>query len=65
MLVFLAACNNSGGSGSASSSGDSGAAVSGVRRENPLGQFGYDLKWIGRFDRYRIVLQSGRAKVLV
>ncbi len=62
-LVFLAACNHSGGS--ASGSGDSAALVSSVPHERPLGQFGYDLKWIGRFDRDRIVLQSGRSKVLV
>jgi Family of unknown function (DUF6786) len=64
MLVLLAACKDPGGSGSGAAA-DSGAAVSGVVRERPLGQFGYDLKWIGRFDRYRIVLQSGRSKVLV
>jgi hypothetical protein len=60
-MLLMTACKNPGGSGS----GDSGAVASRVRRENPLGQFGYDLKWIGRFDRYRIVLQSGRSRVLV
>jgi hypothetical protein len=56
MLVLMTACKDP---------GDSGAAASRRPRENPLGQFGYDLKWVGRFDRYRIVLQSGRSKVLV
>src|ERR1700684_2379482 len=62
-FAMISSCKNHDGAGTGA--GDSGTAASGVPSEGPLGQFGYDLKWIGRFDRYRIVLQSGRSKVLV
>jgi hypothetical protein len=62
-MLLMTACKNPGGSGSGSA--DSVATAKVEPHEDPLGQFGYDLAWIGRFDRYRIVLRSGRSKVLV
>jgi hypothetical protein len=69
LMFVLTACNNPGG-GAGSGSGDSvaaasGASASGVRREHRLGQFGYDLAWIRRYDSNYVVLQHGRSKVIV
>jgi len=63
VLCVMTACKSPGGSGSGSS--DSVATAAGGLHEDPLGQFGYDMKWVGRFDRYMVILQSGRSKIIV
>src|SRR5580658_3658894 len=64
VLCMLTACKNPGGSGSGSGS-DSGAVASAATHENPLGQFGYDMKWVGRYDSNMVVLESGRSKLII
>jgi hypothetical protein len=59
----MTACKNPAGSGSGSS--DSVVTAAGGLHEDPLGQFGYDMKWVQRFDKTAIVLQNGRSRVLV
>ena len=64
VLCMVTACKNPGGS-SGSSSGDSASAGSGAAHENPLGQFGYDMHFVGRYDKDMVILQTGQSKLIV
>ena len=64
VLCMMTACKNPAGT-SGSGSGDSASAGSGASHENPLGQFGYDLHFVGRYDKDMVVLESGQSKLIV